>query len=112
MARRGEASTRLCPLDVVVCGKASTLARLLEKYRGKRNLQRLLALTIKVVLAWANAYDCWTGCWLSADSGPISRHRRRDLAGSRCRAVVRLSRFPRYVALAKDTRCRAWYPDP
>lgn len=49
----------------------SSLAKLLAEHRGKRNASDLQPLTIKQVLAWADAYFERTGKWPSATSGAI-----------------------------------------
>lgn len=49
----------------------SSLARLLAKHRGKLNLNERPRLTIKQILAWADAYHRVTGGWPTQASGPI-----------------------------------------
>jgi hypothetical protein len=75
------------------CG--SSLARLLARRRGKRNLQALRRLTLAEILSWADAHHRRTGAWPTCKSGPIAeapgetwlaidatlRHRRRGLPG-------------------------------
>ncbi len=48
-----------------------TLPLLLHKYRGVHNRVLQPPLSIKQVLAWADAYKTATGSWPIADSGPI-----------------------------------------
>jgi pyrroloquinoline quinone (PQQ) biosynthesis protein C len=49
----------------------SSLAQLLEKERGVRNLHHLPRLTIKQILAWAEAHHRRTGRWPDLHSGDI-----------------------------------------
>jgi hypothetical protein len=49
----------------------ASLARLLERRRGVRNLMHLPRLARRQVLAWADAHHGRTGEWPSAQSGPI-----------------------------------------
>ncbi len=49
----------------------SSLARLLQDRRGYRNPANRPRLTIKEVLAWADAHHHRTGSWPTHDSGPI-----------------------------------------
>jgi hypothetical protein len=49
----------------------SSLARLLEEHRGKRNQARAPRLTIRQVLAWADAHRVRTGRWPTPDCGPV-----------------------------------------
>ena len=49
----------------------SSLARLLESTRGKRNIAALPPLSKKKILAWADAHFRRTGAWPSAGSGPV-----------------------------------------
>jgi hypothetical protein len=48
-----------------------TLARLLQRRRGARNVQRLRRLTARQILAWADAQHARTGRWPSVNSGPV-----------------------------------------
>jgi hypothetical protein len=50
----------------------TSLARLLEKHRGRRNHQNLPALTVKQILKWADAHFRRTGRWPNAHSGPVA----------------------------------------
>jgi hypothetical protein len=50
----------------------SSLARLLARERGVRNVQRLPRLTAEQVLAWADAHRSRTGSWPTATSGPVA----------------------------------------
>ncbi|MEX0612898.1 MAG: hypothetical protein WD229_12330, partial [Pirellulales bacterium] len=50
----------------------SSLARLLAKHRGKRNPSQVPPLTIKRILAWADAHHARTGRWPRLESGPIA----------------------------------------
>jgi hypothetical protein len=49
----------------------SSLARLLAEHRGVRNIQQLLPLTVKQILAWADAFHQRTGKWPTKKSGQI-----------------------------------------
>jgi len=49
----------------------SSLARLLARHRGKRNLKAVPALTEEHILAWADAHHQRTGQWPSKSSGPV-----------------------------------------
>ena len=49
----------------------SSLARLLARRRGVRNLQELPRLTEKQILAWADAHNRRTGVWPTSKSGAI-----------------------------------------
>jgi hypothetical protein len=50
---------------------ASSLARLLAKYRGARNHMGLPRLTLKQILAWADCHHERTGKWPTIESGPV-----------------------------------------
>jgi hypothetical protein len=50
---------------------SSSLARLLAEQRGVRNRSCLPRLTIKQILAWADAHHGATGDWPTSESGPI-----------------------------------------
>jgi len=49
----------------------SSLAQLFAEHRQVRNPQRLPRLTVKQVLAWADAHYARTGQWPTMQSGPI-----------------------------------------
>jgi hypothetical protein len=49
----------------------SSLARLLEEHRGKRNKARTPPLTVEQILLWADRHRARTGRWPNAHSGPI-----------------------------------------
>jgi hypothetical protein len=49
----------------------SSLARLLEQWRGVRNLANLSPLTEEQIAEWADAYHRRTGSWPNHRSGPI-----------------------------------------
>jgi hypothetical protein len=49
----------------------SSLARLLKRHRGVRNIQDLRALTIRGILRWADAHHRTTGQWPTYNSGAI-----------------------------------------
>jgi hypothetical protein len=49
----------------------SSLARLLERARGVRNIQSLPRLSTKQILAWADAHHKRTGTWPTSQSGEI-----------------------------------------
>lgn len=48
-----------------------SLARLLDRKRGVRNIQDLPALTEELILQWAKNHHKRTGRWPNEDSGPI-----------------------------------------
>jgi hypothetical protein len=48
-----------------------SLARLLARERGYRNVQALPPLTVTQVLAWADAHHERTGFWPGAESGAV-----------------------------------------
>jgi hypothetical protein len=50
---------------------ASSLARLLEEHRGKRNRAQAPRLTEDEVLRWAELHRARTGRWPTARSGPV-----------------------------------------
>ncbi len=60
----------------------SSLARLLAKYRRARNKADMPRLTIKKILAWADAYHKRTGKWPSQKSGYV-----RGTSGETWRAI-------------------------
>jgi hypothetical protein len=49
----------------------SSLAQLLAKRRQVRNIHRLPPLTLKQILAWADAYHARHGAWPTTEQGPI-----------------------------------------
>jgi hypothetical protein len=49
-----------------------SLPRLLAANRGVRNISALPRLTIKLILAWADAYYRRHGAWPGQDSGPVA----------------------------------------
>jgi hypothetical protein len=49
----------------------SSLAQLLEEHRGVPNPMNRPRLTVKQILAWADAWHQWTGRWPKRGSGPI-----------------------------------------
>jgi len=50
----------------------SSLPRFLAEHRGVRNPRGLPRLSLKQILAWADAHHRRTGAWPKADAGPIS----------------------------------------
>jgi hypothetical protein len=50
----------------------SSLAQLLARERGVRNIRRLPPLTLEQILAWAEAHRRRTGGWPTSDAGAIS----------------------------------------
>jgi len=50
----------------------TTIAALLAQYRGKRNIQALPELSIRQILAWADAYHAQHVRWPNRDAGPIA----------------------------------------
>jgi hypothetical protein len=57
-----------------------SLARLLDRERGVRNLGNLPPLTEDQIVAWARAYYEQTGAWPNENSGPIPDSRGEDWA--------------------------------
>ncbi len=51
----------------------SSLVRLLAKHRGVRNMVHPPRLTVRRILAWADAHFKQTGRWPRAESGPIAQ---------------------------------------
>jgi hypothetical protein len=49
----------------------SSLARLLEQHRARRNIQSLPPLSYKKILAWADAHHERTGDWPNVNSGAV-----------------------------------------
>src|SRR5690242_6336598 len=49
-----------------------SLAKLLDRERGVRNVRDLPRLTEGVILLWATAHQQRTGSWPTEDSGPIT----------------------------------------
>jgi hypothetical protein len=49
----------------------SSLAQLLARYRGVRNVRGLPILTEKVILRWAQDHHRRTGAWPHENSGPV-----------------------------------------
>src|SRR5262245_26618273 len=49
----------------------SSLARLLQAWRGARNIGQLPPLTVKLIIAWARAHRLRTGDWPTARSGHV-----------------------------------------
>jgi hypothetical protein len=61
--------------------KGSSLAQLLERCRGSRNIHHLPRLTYRKILRWAESHHKRTGKWPTRHSGAIRRRRQdRDLA--------------------------------
>jgi hypothetical protein len=52
-------------------GAPNSLARLLTTYRGARNVKRPPALSVKQILAWADAHQRRTRQWPTINSGPV-----------------------------------------
>jgi hypothetical protein len=96
--------------------RGSSLAQLLARHRGTRNIGRLPGLTEKQVLAWADAHHRRTGQWPTRNSGPIAgthgetwqsihdalRGGRRGFAGD--------SSLPRLLARRRGVRNKAALP--
>jgi hypothetical protein len=59
----------------------SSLARLLAAKRNVRNVKGLPPLTIRQILAWADAYHTRHGTWPTGRSGPIPRSRGQTWTG-------------------------------
>ena len=51
--------------------RRTTLARLLQRHRGVRNLKDLPRLRIKDIVRWADAHFARTGQWPTHRSGPV-----------------------------------------
>jgi superfamily II DNA or RNA helicase len=51
--------------------RGSSLAKVLEKHRGRRNHMNLASLTEKEILDWADSFHQRTGEWPKVQSGPI-----------------------------------------
>ena len=51
--------------------RGTTIGMILERYRGVRNTQRLMPLTIKQILIWADRHRKKHGTWPSPQSGEI-----------------------------------------
>jgi hypothetical protein len=49
----------------------SSLAQLLARHRGVRNIQSLPPLTLEQILAWADTHHERTGAWPTNESGPV-----------------------------------------
>jgi hypothetical protein len=49
----------------------SSIARLLARHRGVRNIANLPSLTINHILTWADAHFAGTGKWPAATAGPV-----------------------------------------
>ncbi len=60
----------------------SSLPRLLARERGVRNRGELARLTVKQILAWADAHHERTGKWPTCESGPVL-----DVPGENWRAI-------------------------
>jgi hypothetical protein len=73
------------------CPGGSSLARFLAEHREVRNRMDLPALSVKDILAWADAHHLRTGPWPLASSGPVV-----DAPGETWTAIQ--------VALAHGTR--------
>jgi hypothetical protein len=52
--------------------RGSSLARLLARERGVRNLQGLPPLSAAAILGWADAHRARAGAWPAASSGPVA----------------------------------------
>jgi hypothetical protein len=87
---------------------SSSLARLLARHRGARNLQSLPRLSLARVLAWADVYHAANGRWPTSASGPVAEvpgetwrfinaalyHGRRGLPGKRTLSQLLAGRTP------------------
>lgn len=79
----------------------SSLAKLLAKYRRKRNIQDLPLLTCEQILAWADAYHKRIGKWPTVNSGRVHEAPDESWAGIR-RALATGSRgLPDGYSLAR-----------
>jgi hypothetical protein len=52
--------------------RGDSLARLLERGRGKRNPAHLAPLAVKDILTWADAHRSRTGEWPKCNGGPVA----------------------------------------
>jgi hypothetical protein len=59
----------------------SSLSRLLARKRGVRNIQSLPRLSVKRILAWADAHHRRTGTWPTSDAGQILNARGETWSG-------------------------------
>jgi hypothetical protein len=50
----------------------TTLAQVLAKHRGHRNLRDLPELTAEQILVWGDAHRAAAGCWPTPTSGPVN----------------------------------------
>jgi hypothetical protein len=78
----------------------SSLAKLLAKHRGVRNLSGLPRLTVRLILQWADAHHRRTGSWPTSESGPILE------APGETWFTVANSLFNGYRGLRKDSLAR------
>jgi hypothetical protein len=92
----------------------SSLARLLARARGVRNIRALTPLNLRQILRWADAHERRTGTQPTRDSGPIvdahgetwgaidyaARFGRRGLRGQSSLAKL-LARLPRKATLGR-----------
>jgi len=69
----------------------STLARLLEAHRGKRNKARLPKISLAVILEWADEHYQRTGHWPTTESGDVQAAscERWRVVGSALKRVLR-----------------------
>jgi hypothetical protein len=79
----------------------SSLARLLARQRGERNIQALPRLTVAQILAWADAHHQRTGAWPTSDSGPIARTRGETWSGVNAALKAGRRGFPGGSSLAR-----------
>jgi hypothetical protein len=94
----------------------SSLARLLARRRGVRNMQQLASLTVEQILEWADRHQSLTGRWPTTEAGPV-----RDATGESWNAIdsaLKLGRrglpgrssLPRLLAERRGVRNRKRLP--
>jgi hypothetical protein len=79
----------------------ASLARLLAEKRSVRNIQALPPLTVKQILAWADAHYRCLGHWPISDSGPIPKTQGETWAGVNAALQNGRRGFPGGSALAR-----------
>jgi hypothetical protein len=79
----------------------SSLAKLLAKHRGVRNRKQLPALTLELILGWADAHHHRTDRWPTRSSGPVFGAPGETWANIDQSLVKRLRQYPASTSLAK-----------
>jgi hypothetical protein len=94
----------------------SSLARLLEKYRGARNRSAPPPLSIAQILAWADAQHARTGRWPTRAAGPVLGVAHENWKAIDaclrvgCRGLPGGSSLPRLLATARNARAAVVRP--